>query len=105
MEYGTLGNPDSPHGITPQDIFPQGGDNIQREDVVYLQSKIEGWLEYWSQIHPNDTLEKTMLNLIVRLTRCKRGWIAERSDAFPVGEMISRVSLSSFESYMAGKKV
>jgi hypothetical protein len=105
MEYGTLGKPESPNGITDNDIFPQGIDNIQREDVVRMQSKIEEWFDYWSSLHPNDTLEKAMLNLIARLMRCKRGWLSERSDRFPVGEAISRVVTPEFEVYMQGEKV
>jgi hypothetical protein len=100
MEYGTLGKAELPHGITPDDIFPQGRTHIEREDVVQLQSKIEEWFNFWSSLHPKDTLEDTMLGLIIRLVRCKRGWLTERTDRFPVGEMISRVATPEFEAYM-----
>jgi len=100
MEYGTLGKPDMPHGITTDDIFPQGIDHIQREDVAQLQLKIEEWLNFWSSLHSKDTLEDTMIALIVRLVRCKRGWLTERTDRFPVGEMISRVATPELEAYM-----
>jgi hypothetical protein len=106
QQNGTLGVKDAPDAITVTDIFPSGMDALQNTDVARLHNQLAVWLDYWSVGHPTDTLQKAMLNLILRLVRMKRGWIKEYGDApFAFDMAMKGVTSAEVEKYLEGEKV
>jgi hypothetical protein len=94
-------------GITSTDMFPSGLDNA---DMKQHHAQLANWLNYWSVLHPTDTLAQAMLNLIVRMLKAKDGWRAERGDEpFPFDEPIAGVTSAKFEDwwkvFMHGEKI
>ena len=106
LQNGSLGTTDKTAAITSEDIFPAGVDHLQQTDVERLNARLTAWLDYWSLLHPSDSLEQAMLNLIVRLWKAKAGWIVEKADApFPLEQAIAGAAAGRFEAYMGGEKV
>jgi hypothetical protein len=103
MTNGDLGGRIKESGITAQDMIPAGLDNAQKSDVAQLHAQLANWFNYWTMRYPSDTLEQAMLNLIVRLSKAKAGWIAERSDPFPFNRAIASACQGRFEQYVDGK--
>lgn len=90
-------------GITAQDLVPVGLDQAQKTHVAQLNAQLASWLNYWSTRYPQDTLQQAMLNLLVRLSKAKDGWIAERTDPFPFDGAIASACQGRFEQYVNGK--
>ncbi len=90
-------------GITAQDMMPVGLDQAQKTDVAQLNGQLASWLNYWTTRYPQDTLEQAMLNLLVRLSKAKDGWVAERADPFPFNRAIASACEGKFEQYIDGK--
>jgi hypothetical protein len=103
MANGNLGGHFKESAITPQDMLPAGVDQAQENDVAWLHTQLACWMNYWSLRYPDDTLEQAMLNLIVRLSKAKAGWIAERDDPFPFDWAIASAYAGQFERYIDGK--
>jgi hypothetical protein len=71
--------------------------------VAQLHAQLACWLNYWGARYPKDTLEQAMLNLIVRLSKAKDGWIAEREEPFPFHRAIASACQGKLEQYIDGK--
>lgn len=76
LTNGTFGGRFVGSGITDKDLISVGLDRAQDSDVAQLNAQLAGWLNYWTTQYPRDTLEQAMLNLIVRLSKAKAGWVA-----------------------------
>jgi hypothetical protein len=84
-------------------LITGGLDRAEKSDVAQLHAQLASWLNYWTTRYPRDTLEQAMLNLIVRLSKAKAGWIAERADLFPFDQVIAAACQGKFEQYVDGK--
>jgi hypothetical protein len=103
LTNGDLGGGVGESGIKAHDLISGGLDRAEKSDVAQLHAQLACWLNYWTTRYPRDTLEQAMLNLIVRLSKAKAGWIAERGDPFPFDRAIASACQGKFEQYVDGK--
>jgi hypothetical protein len=106
LRNGTLAAQQGHVGLTSDDMFPQGMDALNNDDIARLHGQIILWLEYWSAKYPLDTLEQAMLNLLGRLFKIKAAWVVStRTGPFPFDHAMEEVRTDRFEVLMGGAKV
>lgn len=91
---------DTVPGLSVYELFPSG---ITQDGMKKLHGEIAGWLDYWSARYPSDNLEQVMMNLMVRITKAKAGWLAESDEPFAFHRAIATANVGGFEKYVEGK--
>ena len=99
MQNALQSNRDGYHvGFTSADLFPNGSENLTREDMARRNALVGEWFDYWSERYPTDTLSDAVVNMLGRILKIKRMWDdLDNGQPFSFDLALAQVRLPRFD--------